>query len=146
VKLGILIVFAALISAFAATKSRGGTAPGTGCGTVIATFHDGSLPTKRPILVPPSPGLEARAVSAHVVEFKWSFRTLPAKCRPVGILLAVLNARPYTPTTAYVPVRATSGKQRVKVADFIPMAREAAASAVGARGQRSKLVRVRIAR
>jgi hypothetical protein len=146
VKLAVLIAGAALVAAFAASTSRGGAATESGCGTMIATFHDGSTPTKRPILVPPSPRLEARALSAHVVEFKWSFRSLPAKCRPVGILLAVLNARPYTPTTAYVPVRRTSGTHRVKVADFIPMAREAAASAVGARNQRSKLVRVRIAR
>jgi hypothetical protein len=146
VKLAVLIAVAALVTALVFTTSRGGTAPGSGCGTVIATFHDGSLPTKRPILVPPAPGLEARAVSARVVEFKWSFRSLPAKCRPVWILLSVLNARPYTPTTVHVPVRGTNGTHRVKVAVFIPMAREAAASAVGARGQRSKLVRVPIAR
>jgi hypothetical protein len=146
VKLTVLIAVAALVAAFAASTSRGGAAPGSGCGTAIATFHDGSTPTKRPILVPPSPGLSARAVAAHVVEFKWSFRSLPAKCRPVWIALSVLNASPYTPTTAYVRVRATSGTHKVKVADFIPMAREAAASAVGARNEHSKLVRVRITR
>ena len=112
---------------------------------MIATFHDGSLPTKRPILVPPSPGLEAHAISAHVVEFKWSFRSLPAKCRPASILLSVLNQSPYTPTTQQVRVRATRGTHRIRVADFIPMGREAAASALGTRGQRSKVVHVPIA-
>ncbi len=146
VKLTVPIAVDALVAAYVASASSGGAAPGNGCGTVIATFHDGSAPAKRPILVPPSPGLEAHAVSAHVVELKWSFKSLPANCRSVGILLSVMNDRPYTPTTVYLRVVATSDTHRIRVANFIPMAREAAATAVGARGQRSKLVRVRIVR
>jgi hypothetical protein len=112
----------------------------------MATFHDGSKPTKRPILVPPAPKLAAEAKSAHVVRFTWSFASLPDECRPAQVLLTVANEPPYTPWTVRVPVKAASGTSEVRLPEFIPPAEYALASAQGIRGGRSPVVRVRIAR
>jgi hypothetical protein len=131
-----------LLAAFEASAGR--VPPGAGCGSVTATFHDGSKPTRRPVVVPPAPGLEAQRVSPHVVRLKWSFRSLPAKCRPVKVLLSVVNEPPYTPWTERVPVRAKAGTHTIKLPDFIPPADYALASAEGSRGERSEVVRVRI--
>jgi hypothetical protein len=65
-------------------------APSPTCERAIATFHDGSTPTRRPIVVPPRPGLRAEALSFRTVRVHWRFAALPSDCRPASLTLAIL--------------------------------------------------------
>ena len=38
---------------------------GTTCERTLATYHDGSMPTRRPVVIPAPPGLRAVAVTEH---------------------------------------------------------------------------------
>jgi hypothetical protein len=122
--------------------------PSPTCERMIATFHDGSTPTKRPIVVPPRPGLRARAVSSHEVELAWSFEALPSDCRPTQLLLAVTAGDQIgaTPTTKMVDVAALSGTAAIVYPDFLPPPDVAMASSLSVDGHRSRLARVLISR
>jgi hypothetical protein len=118
------------------------------CERVLAKFHDGSVPTKRPIIIPPRPGLSAKAVSKRVVELAWSFRELPRDCRPTELLLSIVanNAPLATPTNATVHVDSDSGTAQITYPDFLPPPDVAMASAYSRAGHRSRLARVLISR
>jgi hypothetical protein len=112
----------------------------------MVTYHDGSKPTRRPILTPPTPDVKAVAVGSHEVEFTWSFEKLPRGCRPAIVALTIHNDLPYTPMTELVPVTGRQGTHRMTLPDFIPRPDKALVSALGSRGQRSGMVRVSIER
>jgi hypothetical protein len=140
----LVVACATLASGCGSTEEA--AAPGAECGTKMVTYHDGSEPTRRLILVPPAPKLKAVALAPHEVEFSWAFEKLPGRCRPASVLLSVLNDPPYTPSTDLVRVTGKRGTHRMQLADFIPPPREALASALGGRGQRSRTVRALIER
>ena len=142
-----LVLLAAATVALVSGAARSGAAPAsTGCTTVMVTYHDGRVPARRPALAPPAPRVRATAPSRHTVRFTWSFSSLPARCRPAGVLLSVVNPKPYTPSTEFVAVRAKSGTYVMELPEFIPPASEGLASAVMRSGRRSKTVRFPIAR
>jgi hypothetical protein len=114
----------------------------------MATFHDGSRPTRRPIVVPPAPGLRANAVTEHRTRLEWSFRDLPDACRPTAIRLSVVAGRHpgATPTSQEVAIRAVTGSTEVTYPDFLPAPDVARASAYSRDGHRSRTVSVLIRR
>lgn len=100
------------------------------------------------IVVPPRPGLEARAVSVRTVELKWWFEDVPGDCRPETMLLSIVanDAPSATPTTVTVPFSGRTGSATVSYPDFLPPPDVALASAVMARGERSRTARVLVRR
>src|SRR5688572_2530761 len=60
------------------------------CERTLATFHARSRPPGRPVVIPPAPGLRARALSEREILIEWSFRDLRADCRPESALLAIV--------------------------------------------------------
>jgi hypothetical protein len=118
------------------------------CERTLATFHDGSRPPRRPVVIPPAPGLRARALSEREILIEWSFRDLPADCRPDSALLAIVaNDDPgATPTTRRVAVADDSGSARVTYPDFLPPPDVAHASASTGEGLSSRTVSVLIRR
>jgi hypothetical protein len=100
------------------------------------------------IVVPPRPGLEARAVSARTVELKWWFEDVPSDCRPETMLVSIVanDAPSATPTTVVVPFTGSTGSATVSYPDFLPPPDVALASAVMARGERSRTARVLVRR
>jgi hypothetical protein len=128
--------------------SRHEVAPSPTCERVMATFHDGRAPAKRPLVVPPAPGLRARAISDREVRLEWSFRTLPQACRPAAVLLSVIandDVRA-TPTNRQVLVAERMGATRISYPDFLAPPDVAMASALMRDGRRSRTVRVLIRR
>jgi hypothetical protein len=123
-------------------------APSASCERMMATFHDGSKPTRRPIIVPPAPGLRAAAVSTRTVRLAWSFATLPDDCRPEFVLLSVVAQADLkaTPTNKDVPVNGKSGVAEITYPDFLDPPDVAHASAVTREGVRSRTVTVLIRR
>jgi hypothetical protein len=124
------------------------TEPSASCERQIATFHDGSRPTRRPIVVPPVPGLRAFAVTKHRTRLEWSFRDLPDDCRPAEIHLSVVAGRHpgATPTTERVAMSAVTGSREITYPDFLPPPDVAHASAYSRDGHRSRTVSVLIRR
>jgi hypothetical protein len=122
--------------------------PSPSCERIIATFHDGRVPAKQPIVVPPAPGLRAVAVSDREVRLEWSFRSLPDACRPAGVLLSVIanDDSGATPTNKEVEVATTTGAIEIAYPDFLPPPDVAMASAYMPDGRRSRTVRVLISR
>jgi hypothetical protein len=120
--------------------------PSATCERILATFHDGSKPTRRPIVIPPRPGLRARAISLREVELAWSFSELPRDCRPTKLLLSIVanDAPSATPTNLGVDVDAASGTARIEYPDFLPPPDVAMASAYTRAGHRSRLAQVLI--
>jgi hypothetical protein len=122
--------------------------PSATCERMMATFHDGSSPAKRPIVVPPAPGLQAQAITTRTIRLDWSFRSLPSDCRPARVLLGIVansdvNA---TPLTRAVDVTATSGSAELTYPDFLSPPDVAIASAFMANGYRSRTVSVLVRR
>jgi hypothetical protein len=120
--------------------------PSPTCERELATFHDGSQPTRRPIVIPPAPGLRATAVSEHTTRLEWSFRDLPDECRPVALLLSVVASRRSTPTNQRVNVSTLAGTTEITYPDFLPPPDVALASAYSHEGHRSRTVFVLIRR
>jgi hypothetical protein len=122
--------------------------PSRTCERHMATYHDGSKPTQRPILAPPRPGLRAVALSSHVVRLEWSFDQTPAECEPVNVRLSVVASRGTlaTPTGVARAVTADKGTATIEYADFLPPPDTALASAYMANGMRSHVARVSISR
>jgi hypothetical protein len=120
--------------------------PSPTCERELATFHDGSQPTRRPIVIPPAPGLRATAVSEHTTRLEWSFRGLPDECRPVALLLSVVASRSSTPTNQRVNVSTLAGTAEITYPNFLPAPDVALASAYSGEGHRSRTVSVLIRR
>ena len=122
--------------------------PSRSCERVLATSHDGSQPTRRPIVIPPMPGLRAVAVSEHTTRVEWSFRDLPEDCRPAAILIAVRNGidPSATPTTKRVKTHGVDGSTEITYPEFLPVPTVAIASSYTARGLRSRTASVLIER
>lgn len=123
-------------------------APSRTCERELATFHDGSEPARRTIVVPPAPGLRAVAVTRRVTRLEWSFEDLPADCRPVTLAVSVVarGRRGATPTTQRVKVHGRAGTVDVEYPKFLPPPNVAVASAYSLDGRRSRTVSVAIRR
>jgi hypothetical protein len=116
------------------------------CERAIATFHDGSQPTKRPIVIPPAPGLRATAVTEHTTRLEWSFHDLPDDCRPVELLLSVVADGRSPPTTERFEISEVAGSAELTYPDFLAAPDVALASAYSRQGPRSRTVSVLIRR
>jgi hypothetical protein len=122
--------------------------PSPSCERELATYHDGSQPTRRPVVIPPMPGLRAIAVSEHTTRVEWSFRDLPSECRPATIRLTVRNGTDprATPTTKRVKLDGADGSTEITYARFLPVPTVAFASSDTANGLRSRTASVLIKR
>jgi hypothetical protein len=120
------------------------TDPSPTCERQLATFHDGSRPTRRPVVIPPRVGLQALAITKRTTRLEWSFRALPADCRPVTVLVSVRNGSDprATPTTKQVPVHGLTGSTDISYPEFLPPPDVAIASAYTLGGRRSRTVSV----
>jgi hypothetical protein len=100
------------------------------------------------IVVPPRPGLTATAVSTRNIELSWRFEDVPRDCRPVTMLVSIVanDASGATPTTVTVPFTGHTGSTVVEYPEFLPPPDVALASAVMARGERSRTAKVLIRR
>ena len=100
------------------------------------------------IVVPPRPGLTAKAVSDRVVEVSWEFEEVPGDCRPTSMLVSIVanDATGATPTTVTVPFTGQAGSTTVEYPEFLPPPDVALASAVMTRGERSRTAKVLIRR
>ena len=100
------------------------------------------------MIVPPRPGLSAKAVSERSVEVSWRFEDVPDDCRPVSVLVSVVanDAPTATPTTVTVPYSGETGTATVDYPEFLPPPDVALGSTVMVRGQRSRTARVLIHR
>ena len=100
------------------------------------------------IIVPPRPGLHARAVSPRRVQLSWWFDEVPSDCRPVAMLVSIVanDATGGTPTTVTVPFTGQTGTATVEYPEFLPPPDVALASSVMAQGQRSRTARILIRR
>jgi hypothetical protein len=130
---------------YAAVPAEPEAEPSPTCERVQATFHDGSRPVRRPIVVPPAPGLRARAVAPRRTRLEWWFDELPRDCRPSGVLFSVTTTGG-TPTNLLVAVTAAKGSAIIEYPDFLPVPETALASAHTVTGRRSRTVRVAIDR
>jgi hypothetical protein len=122
--------------------------PSPTCERMMATFHDGSTPTRRPIVVPPEPGLRAVALTKRKVRLEWSFQSLPDDCRPTRVALSVVanSDADATPTTVDAEVNGKQGTKEITYPDFLPPPDVALASAYTREGYRSRTVSVLISR
>jgi hypothetical protein len=117
------------------------------CHTELATFHDGSKPARRPVVVPPAPGLRATALTSHMVRLEWSLAAVPAKCKPAQLLLSIVNYRHAQPFTVTIPTRSRlRGNTRITYPAFAPRPDVALASSLFTNGLRSRVVSVLIRR
>lgn len=123
-------------------------APSPSCERVLATFHDGSNPARRPIVVPPAPGLRAQAISERTVRIEWWFESLPEDCRPQFLLLSIRAGKDVgaTPTTKQFPATGPRGSAEITYPDFLPPPDIALASALTDQGRRSRTVTVLVSR
>jgi hypothetical protein len=128
------------------TPTRYEADPSPSCEREVATFHDGSQPTRRPIVIPPAPGLRATAVTEHTTRLEWSFRDLPDDCRPIELLVSVVASGRSTPTNRRVKVSTVAGTKEVTYPDFLPAPDVALASAYSREGHRSRTASVLIRR
>lgn len=121
--------------------------PSPTCERAIATFH-GSQPGRRPVVIPPAPGLRAVAVTEHTTRLEWSFHEFPDDCRPVQLALAVVKHGDVgaTPTVARVDITGLTGTAEVTYPDFLPAPTVAHASAYAEDGHRSRTVSILIER
>jgi hypothetical protein len=70
-------------------------------------------------VAPPRPGLTAKALDERLVEVTWSFRSLPADCRPMGVEVGIV-ATDATPTTKFLTVKGLTGSAELRYPDFLP--------------------------
>lgn len=100
-------------------------------------------------IVPPSPGLRARAIAARKIRVFWSLAKVPAHCRPLAVQLAILASRDNraTPRTTYVRVRSrTRGSATIMYCKCMKPPDVALAAAYGSNGASSRTVRILIQR
>jgi hypothetical protein len=121
-------------------------APSPTCERMLATFHDGSKPTRRPIVIPPRPGLRAEALSSHRIRLHWWFAATPSDCRPGGLLISIVaNGDPRaTPTTLTVRISGRRGSSLMTYPSFLPRPNVAMARAQTSDGRSSRTARVLI--
>jgi hypothetical protein len=124
------------------------TEPSTTCERELATFHDGSRPTRRPVVIPPRVGLLALAITKRTTRLEWSFRALPVDCRPLAVLVSVRSGSDprATPTTKRLPVRGLTGSTEMSYPAFLAPPDVASASAYSRDGRRGRTVSVLIRR
>jgi len=118
------------------------------CERTMATFHDGSTPIHRPIVIPPTPGIRATALTTHTTRIEWTFASLPADCRPVAITLTVRNGTDPSalPVSEQFKVTGPEGMAEVTYPPFLPAPDVAHASAYSGEGHRSRVTSVLINR
>ena len=100
-------------------------------------------PTQDFLVVPPRPGLKARAISERTIELTWWFEEVPDDCRPATMLLSIVanDAPGATPTTVPAAFTGANGAARITYPDFLPPPDVALASAVTLTGRRSGTAR-----
>jgi hypothetical protein len=136
-----------LIDASSPTTATGyETDPSPSCERAMATFHDGSEPPRRPVVVAPAPGLRAVAVTEHTTRLEWRFHDLPDDCRPVQLLVSVVARGQSPPTTERLKIDGVAGSAELTYPDFLPAPDVALASAYSREGHRSRTVAVLIRR
>jgi hypothetical protein len=129
-----------------ATPTGYETDPSPSCERAMATFHDGSEPAKRPVVIAPAPGLRAVAVTEHTIRLEWSFHDLPDDCRPVQLLVSVVARGQSPPTTERLKIDGVAGSAELTYPDFLSAPDVALASAYSREGHRSRTVAVLIRR
>jgi hypothetical protein len=128
--------------ALGGNASAGRVEPGTRC-TPVSVIYPGGV--RKTALAPPSPGLDVRKISPHVVRFSWWFRVAPSSCRPRSLLLSVLpRGTRYTPWTETVAVGPLRGVYLVRLPSFYPVGSKALGSALTESGLRTAVVHVGI--
>ena len=125
-----------------ATKSR------STCERALASTHDGSKPTRRPVVIPPAPGIRASAVAEREVVIEWTFRSLPRDCTPESVRLSIVANADVgaTPTNQVYEVDGKSGSARLRYPEFLAPPDVAHASASTEDGTRSRTTSVLIRR
>lgn len=100
------------------------------------------------LIVPPRPGVTAKAVSERTVQVSWWFEEVPTDCRPASMLVSIManDAPEATPTTESVPFTGETGATTIEYPDFLPPPDVALVSAVMARGERSRTAKVLVDR
>jgi hypothetical protein len=129
-----------------ATPSGYEAEPSPSCERTMATFHDGSQPIRRPVVIAPAPGLRAVALTEHVTRLEWSFRNLPDDCHPVELAVSVVASGHAPPTTERLKIDGVAGSAKLRYPDFLPAPDVALASAYSREGHRSRTVSVLIRR
>jgi hypothetical protein len=129
-----------------ATPTGYETEPSPSCERAVATFHDGSKPARRPIVIAPAPGLRATAVTEHTTRLEWSFHDLPDDCRPVQLAVSVVAHGQSPPTTERLKIDGVAGSVELTYPDFLSAPDVALASAYSREGHRSRTVAVLIRR
>ena len=119
--------------------------PSPSCERRLATYHDGSKPTRRLTTFPPAPGLRARALTPRRIRVEWWFESLPANCRPVNILLSITTTGS-TPTNFPAKVSSIRGSAVIVYPAFLPLPETALASSYMKDGRRSRVSKVAITR
>jgi hypothetical protein len=109
------------------------------------TVQDGSG-SAHTVVIPPTPGLRAEALTDHLTRVTWRFRDMPAECRPSLILISVsANDDPRaTPLTLRLSPTGRSGSKVVEYPSFLDPPDVALASAELANGLRSGVASVLI--
>ena len=122
--------------------------PSPTCERTAVTVHGGDEPASASVVIPPRPGLKATALTTRTTRIDWSFRDLPADCRPVAVSVAVRNGSDpaATPTTKEVDVDGLSGRTEITYPDFLPPPDVAMVSAYSEDGHRSRAASVLIRR
>jgi hypothetical protein len=107
--------------------------------------QDGS---RRPVAIPPAPGLRATALAKHTTRLEWWFDEVPDDCRPSEMLVSVVAGTSVnaTPWTEHVDFTGATGNADLKYPEFLPVPDVARASAVLRDGRRSRVVSVLIRR
>lgn len=114
----------------------------------VAYQSERNTPPGPAALSPPAPGLKAVALSPRTILIEYSFRTLPADCRPSFVLLSVVANQSVvaTPNTEQFPIHGLSGTHTLKYYSGYPPPDVAIASAGTRTGMRSRTVKVLIRR
>jgi hypothetical protein len=122
--------------------------PEPSCNSEIARVHyppGKSGPRRRRIVVPGRPGLTAVAVSGRTIRINWTVARVGLRCRSAYLLLSVGHYQSWLPITVSVQTRGRlTGSKRVTVPAFGPAPDIAIASALTARGGRSRIAGVLI--
>lgn len=100
------------------------------------------------VVVPPQPGLMAKALSERTIKVSWRFEAVPEDCLPASLLVSIVANDPAgaTPTTVTVPYSGRTGAATLNYPDFLPPPDVALASAETANGLRSRTAKVLIER
>jgi len=119
--------------------------PSPSCERDILIHSNGS---RSWMVVPPAPGLRARALSARRVKLSWWFTSRPGDCRParVELLIDANDVPGSSPRGMTVPVVGDSGSSTLTYPNFLPPPDVALAYSYSADGRRSSPARRLIAR